>query len=245
MAEKAQAPIAEEKWSDAAAALREANQLSSREPKVLRVLAEFYGHTDLRKQLQALYSLYENGDHSAADLRELIVLELRFRNTAKAQELTADLLKNFGREADNLRAAIQVATVQQNVLRAEDYLRELVALEPEDGEVRLELAKTLLESSFEEKTRVGWDEVYGLVSQTDDAGLAALRLIVRRAPFYPGRIGEIHELAQKHPNATKTDKLVALGWRYESTVLGAGRAEILEKAIKELGDDSHIENNNY
>ncbi len=245
LAEEAHELIAAEKWEEAAAALREANQLRSSEPRVIRVMAEFYSFADLRKQRQTLYSLYENGNHTAGDLRDLILLELRFRNPLKAEELSSDLLRTFGDEAENLKTAVQVAKVRKDALQAEGYLRKLKVLEPENGEVRLQLAETLLESSFQEKARNGWNEIYELASRTDEAGLEALRLIIRKPPFYPVRIKEVQELIQKHPNATKGDNLAALGWRYESGTSPGERSEMLEKAIEETRGRSHSENRDF
>ncbi|MFV1994153.1 MAG: tetratricopeptide repeat protein, partial [Verrucomicrobiales bacterium] len=223
--------IEREEWKQAFKILAEAYRLAPQQPEVLRVMAELYAFADLKKQRQMLVSLYQTGKYLEQDLRDLIDLDIKFRDLKRASRITDVLLSSFPHSVENLETAIAVEQARGDSLAEETLLEEILRTSPGDRDTRFQLARLRLSSSFEEKVRSGWDEIYALGQQQDEAGLKALRLTVRREPFYPTRTRNVRDLVGAHPLATERDQVAALGWYYQLAVSPDEKERLLAEAV--------------
>lgn len=206
-------------WIEAMKKAQAAYQLSPGDYRTLRLVARLESGQNLRDALEFYRQLLATGQATAQDRRDFGEFALAHREMAAASDQLQWLLANDPNTPATLRLAAEFYVIKEDGLRAKDYCRKALAMEPGNQSLKLMLARLLAASGEVVDEIEGRRIMHELANANDAASLEALRLLARMPDLPRDDAEETMKRLEKHPLGHTEDRLLAeslrLGWHPE------------------------------
>ncbi len=209
---QSEALLAQEKYGEASNILIKAYQKDKSSPLVLRSIAKLLGlsKTDQERALFFWRALLDTGE---ATLEDRMNMGQVYTATGRVAE-AAEILKNVPREDRSKREPMELEAalmkLQGRGVEADALLRRGLALEPNNLDAQIKLAKLDLNSSFNEANQKALGTLWTIARGNGSEALKALDILAAESPLTVQQTEELLVLSEKHLKVSERHRLLAL-----------------------------------
>lgn len=203
--------IKDQKWREAAAAMRDARRWAPADPEVIRAGLEFVNALggDPRNTIALIRQLQEAGAVTSGELALLGKMHARIGETAKAREIYGQLPEETRQTPDGmeLQAALLLAEGQNEA--AGQLLREALLNRTDDEGSLRQLAAMDLSSNDPSRRKALRERLWRVAGGGTPLSLTAVELLSQTKDLTVPQAAELQRIVEKTSAGTSTEREIA------------------------------------